>query len=97
MKRKILLAATLLLANIGNAWAQSYPNKAIKLIVPYAASGAADITARLLAQKMSDSMGVPVVVDNKGGANGMIGIDFVAKASPDGFTLLLDASGPAGR
>jgi tripartite-type tricarboxylate transporter receptor subunit TctC len=77
-----------------DALAQTYPIKPIKLVVPYPAGGAADITARVLGQKMSDSMGVPVVVDNKPGANGMIGTDFVAKATPDGYTLLLDASGP---
>src|SRR3546814_10879538 len=64
------------------------------MVVPYVAGGAADITARVIAQKMAGSMGVPVVVENKPGANGMIGTDLVAKAAPDGYTLLLDASGP---
>src|SRR3546814_17264389 len=64
------------------------------MVVPYVAGGAADITARIIAQKMSASMGAPVVVANKPGANGMIGTDLVAKAKPDGYTLLLDASGP---
>ena len=94
MNKKTLYIAALLAACVGSVWAQSYPNKPIKMIVPYAAGGAADITARLLGQKMSESMGVPVLVDNKAGANGMIGTDFVAKAAPDGYTLLLDASGP---
>lgn len=94
MNKKILCIAALLATCVGGVWAQAWPNKPIKMIVPYAAGGAADITARLLAQKMSESMGVPVVVDNKAGANGMIGTDFVAKAVPDGYTLLLDASGP---
>ncbi|ARP84401.1 ABC transporter substrate-binding protein [Bordetella genomosp. 8] len=81
--------AQALAAGTGN-----YPNKPIRVIVPYVAGGAADITARVIAQKMSVSMGVALVVENKPGANGMIGTDFVAKAQPDGYTLLLDASGP---
>src|SRR3546814_13732271 len=64
------------------------------MVVPYVAGGAADITARIIAQKMSASMGAPVVVENKPGANGIIGTDLVAKAKPDGYTQLLDASGP---
>lgn len=94
MRKSILYAAALLTGCLGSAWAQGYPSKPIKVVVPYAAGGAADITARVLGQKMSESLGVPVVVDNKPGANGMIGTDAVAKAAPDGYTLLLDASGP---
>ncbi|ANN79068.1 Bug family tripartite tricarboxylate transporter substrate binding protein [Bordetella flabilis] len=85
----------LLLAIAGSAaHAADYPSKPIRVIVPYVAGGAADITARVIAQKMSMSMGVALVVENKPGANGMIGTDFVAKSAPDGYTLLLDASGP---
>lgn len=94
MRKKVIYAVVLLAGCIGSAWAQSYPSKPIKMVVPYAAGGSADITARVLGQKMSESMGVPVLVDNKPGANGMIGTDAVAKAAPDGYTLLLDASGP---
>jgi tripartite-type tricarboxylate transporter receptor subunit TctC len=72
----------------------SYPDRPIKVIVPYVAGGAADITARLVAQAMSDSMGQAVIVENKPGANGTIGSDMVSKAAPDGYTLLLTASGP---
>jgi tripartite-type tricarboxylate transporter receptor subunit TctC len=94
MRKSILYAITLLAAPIAGALAQDYPSKPIKMIVPYAAGGAADITARVVGQKMSESLGVPIVVDNKPGANGMIGTDAVAKAVPDGYTLLMDASGP---
>ncbi len=94
MTKKILLAATLVMACISSAIAQSWPSKPIKVVVPYPAGGAADITARVLGQKMAESLGVAVVIDNKPGANGMIGTDIVAKAAPDGYTLLLDASGP---
>lgn len=94
MPTKFLIAAALSLACAGAVLAQGYPSKPIRLVVPYPAGGSADITARVLGQKMSESMGVPIVVDNKGGANGMIGTDLVAKSAPDGYTLLLDASGP---
>ena len=76
------------------AGSSNYPDRPIKMIVPYVAGGAADITARLVAQSMSDSMGQTIVVENRPGANGMIGSDMVAKAAPDGYTLLLTASGP---
>ncbi|WP_082621880.1 tripartite tricarboxylate transporter substrate binding protein [Bordetella sp. N] len=71
-----------------------YPDRPIRVIVPYVAGGAADITARVVAQKMAMDLGVALVVENKPGANGMIGTDMVVKAAPDGYTLLLDASGP---
>ena len=72
----------------------SYPNKPIRMVVPYAAGGNADITARMVARKMSEGLGQPIVIENKGGANGGIGTDMVAKAAPDGYTLLMVASGP---
>jgi tripartite-type tricarboxylate transporter receptor subunit TctC len=72
----------------------NYPDRPIKVIVPYVAGGAADITARLVTQAMSESIGQPVIVENRPGANGTIGSDLVAKAAPDGYTLLLTASGP---
>ena len=93
MNRKTF-CTVLLAASFGGAWAQIYPSKPIKVIVPYAAGGAADITARVVTQKMSENMGVPIVVDNRPGANGMIGTEAVVKAAPDGYTLLLVASGP---
>jgi len=91
MKRLAVLSA--LVACALHAQAQ-YPTKPIRLIVPYAAGGAADITARVVGHKMSEGLGVPVIIENRGGANGNIGTDVVAKAAPDGYTLLLVASGP---
>ncbi|ALX84727.1 ABC transporter substrate-binding protein [Achromobacter denitrificans] len=76
------------------AGAADYPSQPIRLIVPYVAGGAADITARVVAARMAKTLKGTIVVENKPGANGMIGTDFVAKAAPDGYTLLLDASGP---
>ena len=89
----LLLGAVALLGS-GTANAEAYPSKPIRLIVPYAAGGAADITARVVGQKLTERLGVPVVIDNRGGANGSIGTDAVARAAPDGYTLLLVASGP---
>ena len=65
----------------------SYPNKPIRFIVPYPAGGGTDIVARLLAQKMTQSMGQPVLVENKPGASTLIGTEMLAKAAPDGYTL----------
>ena len=79
-----------------SVWAQpsAYPNKPIRMVVPYAAGGNADITARTVARKMAEGLGQPIVIDNKASANGGIGTDAVAKAAPDGYTLLMVASGP---
>ncbi len=89
---KTLLAMLLMLA--ATAWAQDYPAKPVRVIVPYVAGGNADIWARTLAQKLTESLKQAFVVENKPGANGGIGTDFVSKSSPDGYTLLAVASGP---
>ena len=68
---------------------QSYPSKPIKVIVPAAAGGATDLTARLVAQKMSERFGQPVLVENRPGGNEVIGVDAVAKSAPDGYTVVL--------
>jgi tripartite-type tricarboxylate transporter receptor subunit TctC len=80
-----LIAAALACA----AQAQTYPGKPIRIIVPYAAGGTSDILARQIGPKLTDAWGQPVVVENKPGANGNVGADFVAKSAPDGYTLLL--------
>jgi len=72
-----------------SAQAQTYPAKPIRMIVPYAAGGTSDILARQIGPKLSEAWGQPVVVENKTGANGNVGADFVAKSAPDGYTLLL--------
>lgn len=89
----LTLAAGLLVAAPA-ARAQAWPAKPIKLIVPYAAGGPTDSLARLLATKMQPSLGQPIVVDNRAGAGGTIGVDATAKAAADGYTLALVAPGP---
>ena len=71
------------------AMAQSFPSKPIRMIVPFPAGGTTDIVARILAQRLSETMGQAVIVENKAGAGGAIGADLVAKAAPDGHTLLM--------
>ncbi len=81
-----LLGATLL--GVSAALAQPYPNKPIKGIVPFAAGSATDQIGRAFAAKMSETLGQPIVIENKAGVNGMLGADAVAKAAPDGYTIL---------
>ncbi len=89
-KNKYLL---LLLAMPGAAFAQPFPAKPIRIIVAYTPAGATDILARAVGQKMSEAFGQPVIVDNRPGANGNIGTDVAAKATPDGHTLLMVTAG----
>jgi tripartite-type tricarboxylate transporter receptor subunit TctC len=86
MRRTLMVAA---LFAAGLAQAQGYPNKPIRMIVASAPGGAPDILGRAIAQKMSDSLGQQVVVDNRAGASGLIGAEMAAKATPDGYTLFL--------
>jgi tripartite-type tricarboxylate transporter receptor subunit TctC len=90
LPRRRLLAAALSLAAAGGASAQAaFPSRPVQLVVPFAAGGATDSLGRMLAQKLSDRWKQPVVVDNKPGATGAIGSQFVARAPADGYTLLL--------
>jgi tripartite-type tricarboxylate transporter receptor subunit TctC len=89
----VLAAAVMILSSPAPVAAQPYPSKPIRIVTPYVAGEAADITARVIAQKLSDSFGTSAIVDNRAGANGMLGTDAVAKSRPDGYTLLLVASG----
>lgn len=90
-RRRTLGAAAVLALAPGLARAQAYPSKPVRLIVPYSAGGGADTTARLIAPRLQEALGQTVVVENKPGAGGMIGDEIVAKAAPDGHTLLIGA------
>ena len=76
------------------ASAQNYPNRPVKVVVPWPPGQATDIAARLVAQKLQESLGQPFVVDNRSGAGGSLGSEVVARSAPDGYTLLASSSGP---
>ena len=71
------------------SWSQDYPVKPIRLVVPFPPGGSVDMTARMVGQMLTDKLGQPVLIENRSGASGNIGMDFVAKSAPDGYTLLM--------
>jgi len=92
--KKVWLCLTLCLCavSLSPAWAQSYPDRPVKLVIPWAPGGIADIMGRLLGQKLSALWGQPVVIENRPGASSNIGTAIVAKSAPDGYTFLLNTS-----
>lgn len=77
-----------------NAFAQAYPSKPIRLIVPFPPGGGNDVIARVVGQKLSERFGQPVIIDNRAGSNGIVGLQALAQAAPDGYTIGVGAAGP---
>ncbi len=98
VSRRILVTAMAALGAVvlppQAAWSQAYPDRAIKLIVPFAAGGNADINGRIVGDVVHKALGQPVVVENRAGAGGGVGAEFTARATPDGYTLLVGSNGP---
>src|SRR6185436_16361077 len=94
MKAWTVIAAVVLEIVAGAALAQTYPVKQVRIIVPYPPGGGTDLVASFIAQKLGDTFGRPVIVDNRAGANGLIGTEAMAKAAPDGYTLGMATPGP---
>src|SRR5438477_2577404 len=92
MKRAFLLTCLAILASFARA---DYPDRPIRIVVPFAAGGGVDVLARTISQKLGEQLKQTVIVDNKPGGNANIGADFVAKAAPDGYTVLIAANGLA--
>ncbi|QHI97659.1 tripartite tricarboxylate transporter substrate binding protein [Xylophilus rhododendri] len=98
LRRKLLAASALLLLSAGHASAAdeaaNYPSRPVRVVVAFSAGGGADVVARLVFTRVSARLGQSFVIDNRGGAGGIVGTDAVAKAAPDGYTLLLGQTGP---
>lgn len=93
MKHIVFFAAALVLSGMASAQ-QNYPNRPLRMVIPWPPGQATDLVGRLIAQKLGEILGYQVIADNRPGAGGMIGTDIVAKAAPDGYTLLAASSGP---
>jgi len=92
LNRATKLAALLLAASVAcSAAAQDYPSRPVRMVIPFVAGGFSDIVGRIVGQKLSESVGQPVVIDNRPGASGIIGTDILVKAPPDGYTLMLSS------
>jgi tripartite-type tricarboxylate transporter receptor subunit TctC len=93
MNRIVKTAAALAVLVVGNAWGQGFPSKPIKVVIPFVAGGSSDIVGRAIASKYQEFLGQPGIVENRPGANGAIAAEFVAKADPDGYTILVGSIG----
>jgi tripartite-type tricarboxylate transporter receptor subunit TctC len=93
IKTRLILAAALALAAMATASAQTYPNRPITMIVPFAAGGPTDVVGRLVGQRMGEILRTQIIIENVGGAGGMTGSQRVAQAAPDGYTIVLGTVG----
>ena len=92
--KRLMLSSAIACAILGatNSWAQAWPNKPIRMVVPLAAGGGTDIASRVVASFLSEALGQQVIIENKLGANGVVGVDFASKAAPDGYTILVGST-----
>src|SRR4030095_4632812 len=93
LMRSSLTISLLVFASLSHG--QPYPNKPIRWVVPYTGGGITDVVTRVVTQKMAGALGQPIIVDNRAGANSILGSDLVAKAAPDGYTMLTVIAGYA--
>src|SRR3954463_10055058 len=92
LRRSVI--AVMALAMQSGAHAQQFPTKPVRIVAPFAAGSTIDIIGRIISPRLHEALGQPVIVENRPGAGGMIGVDFVAKSAPDGHTLVIGALGP---
>ena len=93
MKNKSIYISALLLATVGGVSAQPYPSKTVRFVVPFVAGGPTDIQGRMLGEKLAQRLGQQFIIDNRGGANGNIGMELTAKSPPDGYTIVIATVG----
>jgi tripartite-type tricarboxylate transporter receptor subunit TctC len=92
MRRRFIIGLTALLSIGANALADTYPSKPIRAIIPFGAGSATDVIPRIVFDQLASQLGQAIIVENRGGAGGTIGAAAVAKADPDGYTLLVNSS-----
>ena len=94
IKTLLVVSVVAFVGAVSPAIAQTFPTRTIRIVVPYPPGGGTDLAARLIAQKLTESLGRSVIVENRAGANGNIGTDAMAKAAPDGYTIGMATPGP---